>query len=424
MQLSPDITDLSCPEQGKGSVITSQLRLSGTNLERAADHNQRVTLHAIRVNGEITRVDLARITGLTPPSIANITKRLLSDGLIKEAGQRRGGRGQPATRLVINKHACFSIGVNIDRDHITLVIVNFAGEVVASASRDMDFPMPGDARALYADSIERLVAEAGISPALLVGVGVAKPDDFGLVDLPGRPQGFDCWEKTDIAALFALPYSLPVFIENDAAGAAMGEQQLGHGLMASSFFYILVSSGLGGGLVVDGTYFRGADGRSGEIGFMLSREGQGGGDQIQSLVSLSGLKRELAKAGLSVADMRNVDDVPAGLAEVRDGWVNRAAEQLVEPLVAVNCLINPAAVIIGGRLPAAWVDQMAERLNLLLDAKRHQMPAVAPVLRARLAEDAPAVGAAVLPFSYFLLPKATALWSNTAENSAMQGTVA
>src|ERR671931_1063522 len=90
---------------------------SGTNLERAGDHNQRVTLHAIRVNGPITRTDLADITGLTPPAIANITRRLLNDQLIMVAGRRRGGRGQPATKLVINPDSRFSIGINIDRDH-------------------------------------------------------------------------------------------------------------------------------------------------------------------------------------------------------------------------------------------------------------------------------------------------------------------
>src|SRR6195952_2471687 len=76
--------------------------LSGTNLERAGDHNQRVTLHAIRVNGPITRTDLADITGLTPPAIANITKRLMQDNLVKEAGRVQGARGQPAIKLVIN----------------------------------------------------------------------------------------------------------------------------------------------------------------------------------------------------------------------------------------------------------------------------------------------------------------------------------
>ena len=73
-------------------------RLSGTNLERAADHNQRVTLHAIRLGGSLTRIDLARITGLTGPAIANITRRLLQEGMIEEAGQRRGGRAPRARR--------------------------------------------------------------------------------------------------------------------------------------------------------------------------------------------------------------------------------------------------------------------------------------------------------------------------------------
>ena len=65
----------------------------GTNLERAGDHNQRVTLHAIRLHGPITRADLVGFTGLTAPAIANITKRLIQENLIKEAGRQRGARG-------------------------------------------------------------------------------------------------------------------------------------------------------------------------------------------------------------------------------------------------------------------------------------------------------------------------------------------
>jgi hypothetical protein len=103
--------------------------LSGTNLERAGDHNQRVTLHAIRVNGPVTRTDLAAMTGLTAAAIANITKRLLKDRLILEAGRLRGARGQPATKLVINPDSCFSIGLNVDRDHVTLVVLDFVGRV-------------------------------------------------------------------------------------------------------------------------------------------------------------------------------------------------------------------------------------------------------------------------------------------------------
>ncbi|MEG8024588.1 ROK family protein [Sphingomonas aurantiaca] len=63
-----------------------------------------------------------------------------------------------------------------------------------------------------------------------------------------------------------VPWS--IHIDNDAAAAAIGEAQFGGGLDHASFFYILVSAGLGGGIVTDGTYYRGATGRSGEIGFL------------------------------------------------------------------------------------------------------------------------------------------------------------
>jgi hypothetical protein len=68
--------------------------LSGTNLERAGDHNQRVTLHAIRVGGPVTRSDLALTTGLTAAAIAIITNRLLRQRLILQAGRIRGARDQ------------------------------------------------------------------------------------------------------------------------------------------------------------------------------------------------------------------------------------------------------------------------------------------------------------------------------------------
>src|SRR3546814_16442338 len=69
---------------------------------------------------ETTRSELARVTGLTPPTIANITKRLEDLGLVKPAGRLQGRRGQPAMRIVLDPEGAFSIGLNIDRDHITL----------------------------------------------------------------------------------------------------------------------------------------------------------------------------------------------------------------------------------------------------------------------------------------------------------------
>jgi len=385
-------------------------RLSGTNLERAADHNQRVTLHAIRVLGPLTRVELAGITGLTGPAIANITKRLLQDGLIDEAGQRRGGRGQPPTKLVVRADACYSIGVNIDRDHITMVLVDFSGETLTRVSEEVNFALPDHVRALYRRSVRNMLRKAKVDISKVVGVGVAVPDDLALVDLPGRPADYAAWDKTNMVDLFREPLNLPVFVENDAAAAAMGEMQLGLGHTNNSFFYVLISSGLGGGLVVDGSYLRGADGRSGELGFMRAAAGE----EIQRMVSLSGLARHLERNGCHLADVMGAADPDEATSACVTAWIEDAARQLTVPLDAINCLINPAAVLVGGRLPTAILERLAERANELMRERANLLPTVAPVIRAALSEDAPAVGAAILPFSHFLLPKQAALWKASA----------
>jgi predicted NBD/HSP70 family sugar kinase len=92
-----------------------------------------------------------------------------------------------------------------------------------------------------------------------------------------------------------------------------------------------------------------------------------------------------------------------------DRWIGESTEALVESFLAINCLINPQAVLIGGRLPAALIDRLASALNERLRVLASQVPAIAPVSRALTSEDAPAVGAAILPFSHQLLPTRFAL---------------
>jgi predicted NBD/HSP70 family sugar kinase len=376
--------------------------LSGTNLVHAGDHNQRVTLHAIRVNGPITRTDLANITGLTPPAIANITRRLLDDELILEAGRRQGGRGQPATRLVINPDSCFSIGVNVDRDHITLVVLGFDGQVRARSSREISFAMPDTVQTFFRRSIGHLLEKAKIGRDRLVGIGVAFPDDIQRANLPDQPPEYAEWGSVAIDKLLAQTLPVPVFVENDAAAAAMGEMQFGLGQRYQSFFYLLITAALGGGLVVDGQYFRGANGRSG-------KDESGNTRQLQNIVSLSALYSRLAARGYKVASPRGLMRLDPPARAIVDAWIDTSAQTLLDSMLAVNCLINPEAVLIGGRLPAALVDQLAEALNQRLQAYCGRFPAIAPVARAATSDDAPAVGAAILPFSHRLLPTRFAL---------------
>ncbi|WP_165190866.1 ROK family transcriptional regulator [Caulobacter soli] len=387
---------------------TSGASLSGANLERVGDHNQRVILQAIRVGGPITRVTLARISGLTPPAVANITKRLLEDGLILEAGRVQGPRGQPAMNLTINPDGCLSIGVNIDRDHITVVMLDLLGVVRARASQDIEFPLPADVAKFCKTQIRKMLAAWKGDPPRLSGIGVALPDDLGRVDLPHRPKGYEVWSTADIGKLMADVLPLPVFLENDAAAAALGELQFGHGLRKPSFFYVLVSAGLGGGLVIEGDYFRGAQGRSGEIGFLPAGAPKTKTRPLQEVVSLSALYAHLEAGGVVVTRPDQLGDLSADGQALVEEWIALSAKLLVQPFVAISCLVNPEAIYVGGRLPTALLDRLVAAVNARL-AATPDVPALAPVERAATSADGPAVGAALLPFMAQLLPSRTAL---------------
>jgi predicted NBD/HSP70 family sugar kinase len=376
--------------------------LSGTNLERAGDYNQRIVLQASRVAGEVTRSELAVTTGLTTPTIANITRRLLDERLIVEAGKRVGLRGQPAVRLAVNPDGAFAIGLNIDRDHVTVVALDLAGRVRSRASREMAFAMPDQVAKALREELEAIRRSGAIEESRILGIGVALPDELGSVALPHRPEGYECWNDLDVAALVQAVFRCPVHIDNDAAAAAIGEAQFGQGLNLSSFFYLLVSAGLGGGMVVDGSYVRGADGRSGEIGFLPDPTAGGAGVTVQETVSLSALYERLERAGSELQSPESLLHLDGAAAEQLDRWIEDSARSLLAPLIAVNCLVNPAAVLVGGRLPGPIVDRLVARLNAALAGVA--IPARAPVLRATLADDAPAVGAAILPFLDQLLP--------------------
>ena len=175
-------------------------------------------------------------------------------------------------------------------------------------------------------------------------------------------------------------------------------------MRASSFFYMLISSGLGGGLVIDGEYFRGAHGRSGELGFLpVETSGEA---TLEDFFSLSSLYEALGD--LAPSDPAELDALPPEALSRVDAWLDQAAERLCDPLVSISCLIDPQAVFIGGRLPGPLIDRLAQAVNDKLAARRLAL-AMAPVRRAALSTDAPAMGAAIIPIIARHLPSRSAL---------------
>lgn len=393
---------VTAPDSAEARGKRLAISLSGTNLARASDYNQRIVLQAIRLSGETTRIALARQTGLTAPTIANITTRLGEMELIAHVGRKHGGRGQPALRLAINPDGAFAIGLNIDRDHITLVALDLAGEVRSRVTREVRFAMPADVVDIVASELDDLLRAGNIDRARILGVGVARPDDLGGIALPHKPKGYESWSQVDFATLFQDVLPWPIHIDNDAAAAALGEAQGVGGQEKPSFFYLLISAGLGGGPVIDGSYYRGARSRSGEIGLMPDPGAPVAGAVVQDTVSLSALEERLLREGRPLGALEDLLALDPVMATTVDQWIADATRALTGPLVAVSCLLDPDAIVIGGRLPVPLIERLSARINAAL--AEVAMPNRVPVHPGQMPAEAPAIGAAILPFLDQLLP--------------------
>ncbi len=384
-----------------------QTGLSGTNLKHAKDHNLRVTLQAIRLQGPVSRAELATITGLTPQAIAYITKKLVAQDLVMEIGRRRGGRGQPATEIAINPNGGFSIGVNIDRDHLSVILIDLSGEVRGRKQIEKNFMLPDEAFDWIEVAFHQLLDECRLTIDDLAGVGLAIPFKLGYRRLAITPGPYAAWHDYPSKERLEKIVGLPVYEENDATATAIGEFQYGHGITTRCFFYLFFGYGLGGGLIIDGAHVQGTSGHGGEIGHIPVAAASVAGERpinLQDKVSLATLYAYLETKGLQVSD-------PAGLArlyetqpkEIND-WLNTAADDLLPSLIAINCVVNPGTILIGGRLPDPLIDTLIKALEKRIDPVRAALPDAPAIMRAKCSTDAAALGAAIVPFTRILFP--------------------
>jgi len=170
----------SAPEQPARRAIRA---IAGTNLDGASAHNRRVIFDALRINGALTRADLARATQLTPQTVSNIVDSLHSDGLITADEPRRQGRGQPARPYRILPEGACAIGVQLDRHQMLGVVVDLAGVPLTRRQRQLPAggPKKGGAALLKLIGELRAFAAGRQATSRLLGLGIAMPGPFGAV---------------------------------------------------------------------------------------------------------------------------------------------------------------------------------------------------------------------------------------------------
>ena len=378
--------------------------LAGTNIETAHFHNQRVVLETVRLHGPLSRAEISAHTSLSAQTISNIVDKLLDQGTLETRGWRSGQRGQPAIELDINPRGGYAVGLHLDRDHLTGVLLDLAGTIHQVIHHEWDYPTPAEALPQLAETTLLLIRDQGLTLEDIWGVGVGLPGPLDMHDGSlVNPPNFPGWGGVPLRALLSEVLDLPVFLETDATAAAVGERWFGQGRDVHDYFYVFFGIGLGGGLILDGKPYRGGFANAAMFGHIPveptgARCGCGGIGCLEMYVSLASLYAALAAQGRNVHQVAALNTLLAQEDAALMAWLAQAADYLTRALVTIENLINPKAVIFGGRLPPALIDWLIRRLETTLPAVQMRALTHHPrLLRAQATDDAAALGAATLP---------------------------
>jgi len=291
------------------------------------------------------------------------------------------------------------VGVDIGSYGLRAIAADLTGQQVVSDHR----PMPADSSdAIVEQALELVRGVLGRSGKSLhqvarIGIGFGGPVDseLGITRVSHRMAG---WEHYPLAARFEEALDTPVVLDNDANVIALGEAICGVGRDVHSLFYLHLSSGVGGGLVLDDRVYRGATMTAGEIGHATVRSGGppcscGGQGHLESYVSVSGLLRRVNELGLQTDNLEQVfADNEAG-RRTRD----EAVELLGLALSNVVCLLDPQMIVVGGIVVRLGGDVLIEAIGRQLQAALPPtMRRSVPVVASTFGYDSVAVGALAL----------------------------
>jgi predicted NBD/HSP70 family sugar kinase len=345
-----------------------------------ANMNRNLVVNVLRTRPTMSRADLVRATRLSGPTVSSIVADLCQRGLVEELGQGFSSGDRPPSLLRLNDKANYVLGLKLMGHAVSLVITDLRATVVYTqvsplpeqvAAREGPTPTPVPRDPLLtieaiAQAIELALSSSGIAADRMIGVGIGIA---GAVDAHSgmcRFSNMFNWHNVALAQPLSERLGLPVILENDANTLTAAEQWFGLGHGVDHFIVIVVGSGIGAGIVVNGQLHRGADGAAGEFGHIQLGDagpactcGQRG--CVEAWASDRAILRDIRDAiakdrPTSLMGAANAGDLTSarvGAAadqgdELSREVLSRAGEYLGRGAVAIINVINPRLVIISG----------------------------------------------------------------------------
>lgn len=337
--------------------------------------NSSLVLDTILSNAPISRANVAEITQLNKGTVSNLVHELIENHLVYEIGTGESSGGRKPVLLLFNKHAGYTIGVDLRVHELLTVLTNLEGEIVQERLAPLTSVKEEDVLKLLCKEISEMIALAPPSPHGIVGIGIGVPgivDEAGAVLFAPHLQ----WRNVPLKSMLDQHFPYPVYVDNEANAGAIGEKKFGAGRTAANLIFASVGTGIGTGIIINGSLFRGASGFSGEMGHMtieafgpLCACGNHGCWELYASEQALFTQTNLLQANRDPLSVHHIQEAVAR-AERNDTEIIDALQRIGSYLgigmANIINIFNPELIIIGNRMTQAepWIrDPILSVLN-------------------------------------------------------------
>lgn len=376
---------------------------TGTNHKDLRNYNERLIIDTIRLIGEVSKADLAKITKLSAQTATIIVNKLLDDDLLRKMESVKGKVGQPRTPITLNPNGAFSFGVKVGRRSVDILLLDFTHSIIEKRNLRYDYPEPDIVLNWVTKSIKEI---AGNLPkanhSRILGVGLAQPFELeNWNEIVGAPEGkLESWRGFDLRLEIEKIITLPTYFLNDASSACMAEISQTSENSESTFFYVYIGTFVGGGIAINGKLFEGSRGNAGAIASLpltCSDRDQGASStQINHISSFNSLDLWASEQGYSPVVFA-MDPLTPDVETEFAKWCDNAANGLAMAIVSAQAFFDLDFVVIDGNLPTHLLTRVVKATSEAInkyDLRGIDTPTIKP---GQLGNDARAFGAALLP---------------------------
>ncbi|MBO0846238.1 MAG: ROK family transcriptional regulator [Nocardioides sp.] len=395
-----------------------------TMTTRPENRHQVRLLRLLRDEGPISRAELAEAVALSRSKLAVELDRLTELGLVESAGQAASRGGRRAAIMKLGSGLRF-VGIDIGATSVDVAITDGELKVVSRAGEPADVRQgPDVVLGIALDLLAKLRAEGSAVDIHGVGVGVPGPVSFK-DGIPVAPPIMPGWDGYQVRSVLSQHLGAPVLVDNDVNIMALGEMHAGLSRTVDDFMFVKVGTGVGCGIVVDGSVYRGQSGSAGDIGHIrVEDDGPvcvcGNVGCLESLFSGAALAREAraaARSGRSEflrARLEQAGDVTAADVSEAASSADPVAIELVRTggrrlgavLAGLVNFFNPGLIAIGGEVAAGLGHPFLAEVRSVV--YRRSLPLATgnlPIVLSEMGRDAGVVGAArMISDSVFTIP--------------------